>query len=59
MERGESLTLFWSRGGELLGKEGRDGWITWRGEKGRDCGLLMEEFWCGGNLYCLRRAGDL
>lgn len=35
MERAESVTLFWSRGGELAGKEGR---MLSGGEKGRNWG---------------------
>lgn len=35
MEKAESVTLFWSQGGELLGEEGR---MLSGGEKGRNWG---------------------
>lgn len=41
MERGESLTLFWSRGGELLGKEGSL-WPTWSLEGREGEPLVLE-----------------
>lgn len=41
MERGESLTLFWSRGGKLLGKEGSSG-PTWN-QEGREGDPLVLE----------------